>query len=124
VAFLGKVRRFIKALEDDLVFRVAFGIALWSGALLSVRLPPRSNPRTTQFKGGSKVIKILGKALLVGWALFILFIAACFLLPKAIPHFSSQIAPFIVLVPIVLLIGTAVYVAARIFSAGFKRATH
>ncbi len=69
------------------------------------------------------MIKFLGRALLVGWGLFILFIAACFLLPKAIPHFSSPIAPFVVLVPITLLIGTAVYVFARIFRAGIRGVT-
>jgi hypothetical protein len=66
------------------------------------------------------VIKFTGRALLFGWGLFILFIAVCFLLPKAIPHFSGQVAPFIVLVPITLFIGTAVYVLARIFRAGIK----
>jgi hypothetical protein len=66
------------------------------------------------------VIKFLGRTLLVGWGLFILFIAICLLLPRAIPHahFLSQIAPFFLLVPITLLIGTAVYVLARILRAG------
>lgn len=69
------------------------------------------------------MIKFLGRALLVGWGLLVLFIVSSFLLPKAIPHLSSQIAPFVVLVPIILLIGTAVYVLARIFRAGIKGAT-
>jgi hypothetical protein len=66
-------------------------------------------------------MKLFGRALLIGWSALALFVSACFTFPKLMSRLFGWFAPFIVLVPVSLFLGTAVFVVLLIFRTGMKR---
>lgn len=68
-------------------------------------------------------MKWFGRFLLVGWSLFVLFVIAGFTFPKLISRLFGWFAPFDVLIPMSLLLGTAIFVVMIVFRAGMRRFT-
>jgi len=70
---------------------------------------------------GFQVMKWFGRSLLIGWLLLVLFVTAGFQFPKLVSRLFGWLAPYIVLIPLSLLFGTAVFVALIVYRAGMKR---
>lgn len=66
-------------------------------------------------------MKWFGRSLLIGWSLLALFVAAGFNFPKQMSWLFGWLAHYIVLIPLSLFLGTAVFVALIVFRAGMKR---
>jgi small-conductance mechanosensitive channel len=68
-----------------------------------------------------KLFGPFGWALIIGWCLLFLFVAACFTLPKIMPHLPRPIAAFFVLWPASLILGSMIYAVILFFRAGMRR---
>jgi len=66
-------------------------------------------------------MKIFGRVLLSGWLLLFLAVVLVFAFPKPASHILHSFAPYIQLIPILLLIGTAAYGLLRVYRLGMKR---
>ena len=66
-------------------------------------------------------MKWLGRSLLIGWLLLALFVTAGFSFPKQMSRLFGWLAPYIVLIPLLLLLGSAVFVVLVVYRAGMKR---
>lgn len=62
-----------------------------------------------------------GWVLITGWALLFLFVGAYFEFPKPMSHVFGRVADFIVLWPLFLMIGTAIYAVILLFRIGMRR---
>jgi len=67
-----------------------------------------------------KLFGPFGWALVIGWGLLFLTVAACFIFPKGMSHILKPVADFFVLWPASLLIGTWVYAIILFFRVGMK----
>jgi len=61
-----------------------------------------------------------GWALVVGWSLLFLTVAACFIFPKGMSHVLGPFADFFVLWPASLLIATLIYAIVLFFRVGMR----
>lgn len=69
------------------------------------------------------MLKIFGRLLLVGWILFVLMETVGFLSPKRVNPLVRWIDGDLVLIPIMLILGTAIFLVMLIFLRGMKRST-
>jgi hypothetical protein len=68
-------------------------------------------------------MKWFGRFLLAGWSFFVLFVIAGFNFPKVMSRLFGWSAQFIILIPMSLLLGTAVFVVMLLYRAGMRRVT-
>ncbi len=69
------------------------------------------------------MFKTFGRLLLMGWALFILMEVGGFLLPKFVSPLVRWIDGYIVLIPISLVLATALFLSMLVFRNGMKRSS-
>lgn len=79
--------------------------------------PPLESLRAERTR---KLFGPFGWALVMGWGLLFLTVAACFTFPKGMGHILRGVADYFVLWPASLLIGTWVYAMILFFRAGMK----
>ena len=65
-------------------------------------------------------MKLFRRFLLSGWVLLFTTVGLCFAFPKPMSHFLGPIGSFFVLIPIALLLGTAIYAVMFLFRAGMR----
>lgn len=69
------------------------------------------------------MFKAFGRLLLAGWVLFAFMEIAGFSSPKLVNPLVRWMNGFIVLIPIALILGTAVFLVMLVFRLGMKRKT-
>ena len=69
-------------------------------------------------------MKLFGRVLLAGWLLLILTFGLAFAFPKPVSHVLHSFAPYFQLIPMFLLIVTAVYGLLRLYRQGMKHPDH
>lgn len=83
--------------------------------------PPFSPPELGKRR---KLIGPFGWALVVGWVLLFLTVAACFTLPKGMSHLLRPIADYFVLWPASLILGSMIYAVILFFRVGVRHPTN
>jgi hypothetical protein len=68
-------------------------------------------------------VKTFARILLSGWALLFATVLLIFIFPKPASRLLHGFAPYIQIVPLLLLIGSAIYGLTRIYRAGMKHLT-
>ncbi len=68
-----------------------------------------------------KLVGPFGWALIIGWGLFLLTVAALFTFPKAVSSLLHPIADYFVLWPASLILGSMTYAVILFFRAGMRR---
>jgi hypothetical protein len=66
-------------------------------------------------------MKTFGRVLLSGWLLLFLAVILVFAFPKIASHILHSFAPYLQLVPILLMLGTVAYGLFRLYRLGMKR---
>jgi hypothetical protein len=66
-------------------------------------------------------MKYFARILALGWLLLLLAVASAFIAPKSFSHIFFRFAIYFPLVPLLLLISTAIFVLLKIYSRGIKR---
>jgi len=67
-------------------------------------------------------MRMFGLSILAGWGLILLTVALCIAFPRVIGSHFAAIAPYFVLLPLSLIIGSALYGIISLYRAGMKRA--
>jgi len=67
-----------------------------------------------------RAMKISERVLLSGWLLFLLVVILLVIFPKPASHVFHSFAPYFQVVPILLLIGTAMYGVIRLYRFGMQ----
>jgi len=66
-------------------------------------------------------VKIFGRVLLSGWILLFVAVLLVFLYPKPASRLLHGFAPYMQVVPLLLLLGSAAYALFRIYRIGMNR---
>jgi hypothetical protein len=96
-------------------------IALWPLSL--VLGTPVFLMMLIQRSGRIDVTKWFGRLILIGWSLLALFTIAGFSFPKLMHRLFGWFAPFLVLWPLSLILGTGVFVVMLIYRTSIERTT-